>query len=274
MKTQSAKDILVLGSTGKTGSRVAAGLQQLGYPVRMGSRKADIPFEWNDPNTWPAVVQNTPAVYITFQPDLSVPGADEAIAAFAQVAVAAGVEKLVLLSGRGEPEAQRCEEMVIQSGADWTIVRASWFMQNFTESHLLEPVQAGFVALPVQAVGEPFIDADDIAAVAIAALTDDKHSQQIYEVTGPRLLTFEEAVQEIAAASGNPIQYQQISIEAYTAQLESYGVPQEYISLLGYLFTQVMDGRNASVTHDVERALGRKAKDFSEFVQQAFSVPA
>lgn len=268
-ENKNAETILVLGSTGKTGSRVAKRLQRSGYSVRMGSRKADIPFDWEDPKTWPAVLSDISGVYIAFQPDIAVPGADKTIEAFSKMAVEKGVGKLVLLSGRGEPEAEQCEKIVMAAGTDWTIVRASWFMQNFNEGQMLAPILAGHVALPVGDVGEPFVDADDIADVAVAALTEEGHSQQVYEVTGPALLSFREAVNEIAAATGRQIQYEQISIEEYAAVLEMYGVPREVVGLLTYLFTEVLDGRNENITNGVERALGRKPNDFKTFVNKA-----
>lgn len=264
--------ILVLGSTGKTGSRVAARLQDKGYAIRMGSRKAPIPFDWEDAHTWGPVLKDITAVYISFQPDLALPGADQTIAAFAATAVAAGVKKLVLLSGRGEPEAAQCEQVVMQAGADWTIVRASWFMQNFSESYMAEPIAAGFVALPVGEVGEPFVDADDIAEVAVAALTEDHHAGQVYEVTGPSLLTFREAVQAISTITDKPIHYETIPIETYTTQLALHGVPPEVTSFLTYLFTEVLDGRNANTADGVERALGRKPTAFNTYLNKAFVV--
>jgi uncharacterized protein YbjT (DUF2867 family) len=267
-KDKSKETILVLGSTGKTGSRVASRLIARGWNVRIGSRKADIPFDWENRGAWKAVLKDVSAVYVAYQPDLAVPVADEAIGAFARMAVENEVKKLVLISGRGEPEAQRCEEIIVKSGADWTIVRASWFMQNFSESYLLEPILAGYVSLPVGDIGEPFINVEDIADVAVAALTEGGHSNQVYEVTGPRLLTFKEAINEIAAATNRQIQYEQISIDKYTAMLEVHGVPGEYIGLLTYLFTEVLDGRNASLTNGVERALRRKPRDFSDYVRK------
>lgn len=269
MKTSNtSRNTLVIGGKGKTGSRVVNHLQRLGWPVKVGSRSAEVPFDWTDSSTWLAAVQEIHSVYITFQPDLAVPGAAEAISAFTKIAVDNGVQKLVLLSGRGEPEAQACEEIVMNAGVDWTIVRASWFSQNFSESHMLEPILAGYVSLPVGNIGEPFIDADDIADIVVAALTDDKHNQQLYEVTGPRLITFKEAMEEIAAATGREIHYEQVSIPEYAAMLNMHGVPQDIISLLSYLFTEVLDGRNASITDGVEKALGRKATDFSEYVRK------
>ena len=130
------------------------------------------------------------------------PGAPEAIAELARIAIAGGTRRLVLLSGRGEEEAERAEQELIASGADWTIVRCSWFSQNFSEDYLRDPVLAGELALPVGDVPEPFVDADDIADVAVAALTDDRHVGELYELTGPRLLTFADAAGEIGAASG------------------------------------------------------------------------
>ncbi|KIO77111.1 NmrA family transcriptional regulator [Pedobacter lusitanus] len=262
------KKILVLGGTGKTGSRVADRLSKLGYPVSIGSRTADIPFDWDDISTWKPALQNIRSVYITFQPDLAVPNAPGCIASFSRMAAENGIEKLVLLSGRGEEEARHCEQIVINSGIAWTIVRASWFFQNFSESYFLTDVLSGQVTLPVGDIPEPFIDADDIADVAVAALTQDGHSGEIYEITGPHLLTFKEVIQEIATAAGKNIVYKQVSAEEYTALLVSGQVPQEYIALLSYLFTEVMDGRNSYIVNDVERALGRKATDFSSYTRK------
>jgi uncharacterized protein YbjT (DUF2867 family) len=268
-KPNTEKIFLVLGINGKTGSRVAKRLLENGYKVRSGSRSAEIPFDWEDRETWKSVVKDIDAVYVSFQPDLAMPGGVEIISAFSKVAVEQGVKKLVLLSGRGEPEAQECEDAVINSGADWTIVRASWFFQNFSEGNFLDPVLSGNVALPAGYIREPFIDTDDIADVAFAALTDDKHNGQIYEVTGPELLTFKEAVEAITLATRRVITYQQITIEDYKALLREYDLPEAIINLIDYLFTEVLDGRNENITDGVEKALGRKPKSFSEFANES-----
>lgn len=267
MKTNSnIERVLVLGSTGKTGSRVLSRLKAFGVPVRHGSRSADIPFDWSNQETWAQVVDGVSAIYITFQPDLAVPGSDTSIDVLTKLAIEKGVKKLVLLSGRGEPEAERCENIVKASGLEWTIVRASWFMQNFTESHLLDPILAGHVALPVGDVGEPFIDADDIADVAVASIVEEGHNGKLYEVTGPELITFKEAVERISKALDRQINYEQLPLEDYIGIVESYGISKEYSSLLSYLFHEVLDGRNESIAHGVEEALGRKPKDFDSFI--------
>ena len=264
----STKLTLVLGGTGKTGRRVVSRIEQRGLPVRSGSRSGKPPFDWEAPGSWAPTLDGVGAVYITYYPDLAVPGAPEAIQDFCAQAMKTGIRRLVLLSGRGEEEAQRAEQALIASGADWTIVRASWFAQNFSESFFLEPVLAGDIALPAGAIGEPFIDAEDIADVAAAALTDERHIGQLYEVTGPRLLTFAEAVAEIAKASSRTIRYRQISPEDYAAMLEQQGVPADVAPFLLYLFTTVLDGRNAYITDGVERALGRKPRDFETYARE------
>jgi uncharacterized protein YbjT (DUF2867 family) len=256
----------------KTGSRVAQKLKQLGWPVRIGSRAAEVPFDWENQSTWRAVLQGMDSVYITFQPDLAMPAALPAIELFSSMAFQEGIKKIVLLSGRGEAEAQACEQVIMKTGTDWTIVRASWFFQNFSESHMLEPILAGYVSLPVGNVGEPFIDADDIADVVVAALTEDGHDGKLYEVTGPRLITFKEAIDEIATATGRVIEYSQVSATEYESMLDLHGVPKEIISLLSYLFSEVLDGRNAVVTNGVETALGRRARDFSDYIRKTAST--
>lgn len=267
-----SNEILVLGGTGKTGKRVAERLQRLNLPVRLGSRNANPKFDWKNQATWADALKNVSKVYITFQPDVAVPGAVETIRLFAEEAIKSRVQKFVLLSGRGEVEAQHCEQVIIHSGAEWTIVSSSWFMQNFSESLFLDPILAGHVALPVGNVGEPFIDADDIADVVVAALTDEKHHGQVYEVTGPRLLTFKQVIDEISNATGNQINYAQITIEQYSTMLTEYQVPDDYIKLITYLFTQVLDGRNCKLSDGVEKALGRKSTDFSEYLKRTVTT--
>lgn len=257
--------ILVLGATGKTGSRVAARLQQQGVAIRAGHRGAVIPFDWEDSSSWQPALQDVKKVYLSFQPDLAVPGAIDTVERFCRQAVTGSVQKIVLLSGRGEDEARQAEEVVERSGADWTILRASWFMQNFSESFILDELLNGTVYLPPGEIPEPFIDADDIADAAVAALTQPGHSNRVYELTGPRLMTFEQAINEIAAACGREIHYRQVPIADYVGYLREAQLPEEMVSLLEYLFSTVLDGRNASLTDGVQRSLGRPARDFGTY---------
>ncbi|HOX82835.1 MAG TPA: NmrA family transcriptional regulator [Chryseolinea sp.] len=262
------KKILVLGGKGKTGRRVASKLTDLGKVVRIGSRSEDPSFDWENEKTWDGALKGIDSVYITFQPDLAVPAALKTIEEFTLLAVRSGIKKMILLSGRGEKEAQACEQVVMGSGVNWTIVRASWFNQNFSESIFLEPLQVGHVALPQGETLEPFVDAGDIAEVVVESLLNDEHVGKIYELTGPRLLTFKHAVAEISNHIGRDIAFQSITILEYTTMLRNYQVPEDHIWLAEYLFTQVLDGRNSSITNDIEKVLGRKPKDFTEYVRE------
>jgi uncharacterized protein YbjT (DUF2867 family) len=259
----------VLGGTGKTGRRVVERLEARGVPVRVGSRSATPAFDWENHSTWSPALADVEAVYVTFFPDLAYPGASDAIRAFTELAVASGVRKLVLLSGRGEPEAQLCEEIVQSHDIDWTCVRSSFFAQNFSEDFLLDPVRSGTVALPVDGMPEPFIDIRDIADVVVAALNEPGHERKLYEVTGPRLLRFEEAVDEISRASGREIRYVPIAGEAYHQALLEAGVPIDFADFLSELFDTVFDGRNEYVADGVQQALGRPPRDFNEYVRDA-----
>jgi uncharacterized protein YbjT (DUF2867 family) len=264
--------ILVLGGTGKTGRRVADRLTALDLSVRIGSRSAAPAFDWQDRSTWPGVLDGVTAVYLSYYPDLTFPGAYDDIKAFTELAVDAGVRRLVLVSGRGEPGARACERTVEESGAEWTVVRCSWFMQNFSEDFLLGPVLDGVVALPAADVPEPFVDAEDIADVAVAALTQDRHVGRLYELTGPRLLTFAQAAGELAKMTGRKITVVRVSPAEYVASAVAQGMPQEAAEGLAALFTTVLEGRNASVADGVRQALGRPARDFTDFAADAAPV--
>ena len=259
--------VLIIGGNGKTGRRVDLLLKEQGIATRPVSRSTPIPFDWSRPDGWGAVMEGARKAYVTFQPDLAVAGSTEAIAEFSRQALGKGIEHIVLLSGRGEPGAQRAEAALRTSGIGWTTVRASWFNQNFSEGYLIDGVLAGEVALPAQPVAEPFVDADDIAAVVFAALTDSRHLNRLYEVTGPRSLNFAEAVAEISAATARHIDYRRISPDEFAERLHPVA-EREIIGLLNELFTVVLDGRNTCIADGVERALGRPAKDFADYARE------
>jgi uncharacterized protein YbjT (DUF2867 family) len=266
--TEGSGTVLVLGGTGKTGRRVVERLQARGVAVRVGSRSASPPFEWDDPATWGPALAGVSAVYVSYYPDLAVPGAPEAVGALAEEARRQGVQRLVLLSGRGEEEAQRAEQVVQGAGLEWTVVRCSWFNQNFSEDYLLEPILEGEVALPAGDTPEPFVDTEDIADVAVAALTEPGHSGRVYELTGPRLLTFAEAIAEIGRGTGRELRSVPISVEEYAAGAAEHGLPEDVIGLVQYLFSEVLDGRNAQLADGVQQALGREPRDFADYVRE------
>jgi uncharacterized protein YbjT (DUF2867 family) len=262
------RPILVLGATGKTGRRVVERLTARGLPTRLGERSGEPPFDWDDRNTWAPVLNGAGSVYLQHYLD-ALPGSAETIGSFAELAVASGVRRIVHLSGRGESEAELAEEAVRDTGADVTTLRSTWFSQNFSESYFLDGLLAGELALPAGNTPDPFVDANDIADVAVAALTEESHVGKVYELTGPRLLTFADAVGEIAQATGRDIRYVPVSIEDFAATLEEQSVPGDWIELLVYLFGEVLDGRNAHLADGVQRALGREPKDFGDYARDA-----
>ncbi|MER7560619.1 NAD(P)H-binding protein [Nocardioides sp. NPDC126508] len=248
---------LITGATGKTGQRVARHLRSIDHDARAVTRHSTPRFDWHDRTTWAAAVAGCESAYLTFQPDLGLPGADEIVGAFAAQAVAAGCTRLVLLSGRGEEGAQRAEKALIDSGAEWTILRSAFFLQNFTEDAFADELAAGSLTMVEHTVSEPFVDADDIAAVAVAALLDGGYAGRVLELTGPQLLTFEEAARAIG---GPAVAYRSVPTEDYIAVLTAAGLPAADAAGLAYLFEEVLDGRNAYVTSDVESVLGRPAR--------------
>lgn len=265
---------LVLGGTGKTGRRIAARLEARGVPTRIGSRSAVPPFDWDNEATWDRCMAGVEAVYINYAPDLAMPGAADAIRTLLDKARRHGVRRLVLLSGRGEEEAEDCERIVQQGGIDWTIVRASWFNQNFSEGAFVEMVQAGRITLPAVDTPEPFVDVDDIADVAVAALTEPGHAGEVYEVTGPRLLTLADVAAEISRASGRRIDFVPVPHDAFVAGVAESGAPKDVVWMLDYLFSTVLDGRNASLADGVQRALGRPPRDFADYARDAAATGA
>ena len=262
------RPILVIGATGKTGSRVAAKLEARGLPVRRGARNTATPFDWESPETWTSALDGARAAYVTYFPDLAFPGAVEKLEGLVDAAKRAGVEHLVLLSGRGEHHARLGEEAVRTSGVDFTLVRAAWFAQNFSEGYLRDPILAGVLPMPGGAIREPIVDIEDIADVAVAALTEEGHRGRLCEVTGPRLMTFAEMADVLGQALGRAVRHVPISFEAFHANVAASGG-----SFVADVFTAIaretLDGRNAHTADGVVQALGRPPRDFATFAADA-----
>ncbi len=265
--------ILVIGSTGKTGSRVAARLEAMGLPVRHGTRRAPIPFDWEAPETWAPALDGVSKAYVTYFPDLAFPGAVEKVAALCKVAKETGLKHLVLLSGRGEHHARLGEEAVRASGIDYTLVRAAWFAQNFSEGYLRDPVLDGVLPMPGGMIREPIIDIDDIADVVVKVLTEDGHLGELYEVTGPRLMTFADMAEELSSAIGRPVKHVPIEFEDFHANVAAAGG--EFVAdVFTAIARETLDGRNAHVADGVQRALGRPPRDFRDYAASAAKAGA
>ncbi|WP_300530572.1 DUF4345 family protein [Maricaulis sp.] len=268
-----SQPILVTGATGKTGSRIISRLKGRGHEVRPGSRSSATPFDWDRPDTWSGPLEGAGAVYICFQPDFAFPGALETLSSFAEAVAAAGVKRVVMLTGRGEPHALQGEAILQRICPSATILRSSWFAQNFSEGSLRDAVMSGFVPMPGGDIREPIIDLDDLADVAAAALTEDRHAGQIYELTGPRLMSFNEIAQALSEATGRTIQHLPITFEEFHAELES-AAGQQFADIVTAIARETFDGRNAHVTGGVERAIGRPPRDFADFAKREAAAGA
>ena len=267
------KPVLVIGATGKTGRRVAAKLEAKGLPVRRGSRNSATPFDWEAPETWASALDGVRSAYVTYFPDLAFPGAVEKLESLCEAAKVARVDHLVLLSGRGEHHARLGEDVVRRSGVDFTIVRSAWFAQNYSEGYLRDPILAGILPMPGGDMPEPIIDIDDIADVVVAALTEEGHKGELYEVTGPRLMTFADMAAELSGALGRPIRHIPISFEDFHANIARSGG--DFVAdVFTAIARETLDGRNAHLTDGVQRALGRLPRDFADFARAAAKTGA
>ncbi|NUP23842.1 MAG: NAD(P)H-binding protein [Streptomyces sp.] len=265
--------VVVTGASGRTGSRVAQAARAAGLTVRAASRSRG--FDWEDPTTWAETLRGADAAYLVYPSDVGSPAAAEGVGALAREAVGLGVRRLVLLSARGEDQALPAEEALRASGADWTIVRGTWFSQNFSEGPLVEGMVHGELVFPAGEVKEPFVDVRDIADVVVTALTSgDRYVGRTLVLTGPRLLSWREAVAEISGATGSTITYTPVPTRSYGEALAGFGVPPAEVELLMEVFETLMDGRNAHVTDDVREVLGRAPRDFADFAREAAAAGA
>ncbi|MEW2386923.1 NAD(P)H-binding protein [Streptomyces venezuelae] len=269
MTTKTSVTVLVTGATGRVGRRVVESAEAAGLTVRAASRSGAVRFDWTDRSTWADALRGADAAHLAYLPDVGAPGAAGTVGAFAREAVAAGVRRLTLLSARGEEQAHATEQAVRDSGAEWTVLRASWFAQNLSEGPLLDGMRGGELVFPAGEVLEPFIDARDIGDVVVAALTGgDRFTGRTLDLTGPRLLSFRQAVAEIAAAAGREMTYVPVSARAYGAALAGFGVPAEEVEFLVELFETNLDGRNAKLSEGVREVLGRDPRDFAAFARE------
>ncbi|HEY3503761.1 MAG TPA: NAD(P)H-binding protein [Actinocatenispora sp.] len=266
---------LILGGTGKVGRRVARRLTDDGRSVRAASRTgAGVRVDLADPAGWAPALAGVTAAYL-LEPDLRA-GADGRLGAFVAAAAEAGVRRLVLLSAPGATDPRHplhaVERAVRDAGVGWTILRPTWFAQNFSEGPWLPGVLAGTVALPTGDGRTPFVDAEDIAEVAASALTDDRHHGQVYELTGPHALSVAAATALIARATGRTVRHLDVTPEEYVARQAAAGVPVDVARLLAGALTGVREGRGAALADGVVRALGRPPHSFADFVTA--STPA
>lgn len=269
--TDSPAPILVLGGTGLTGRRVAEHLAAAGHVVRSASRTGATPFDWEDESTWAPALRGAAAAYLTYPVDLGLPGAADRVGALAALAVAGGTRRLVLLSGLGQQSHEPAERALRESGAAWTVLRASWFAQNLTEGFLADLVVDDVLAVPAADAAAAFVDLDDLAAVAATALTRDGHDGEVYELTGPRAVGFTEATAVLARATGRPVQYTAVEDSEFAAAVP--GLPEDLVEVLLEVFTDLRSGTHEHPRDGVQRALGRAPRTLTEALSHPTVMP-
>jgi uncharacterized protein YbjT (DUF2867 family) len=262
-----ATNIGVIGATGKTGYRVSQRLKEMGIAVRDLARNTSPGFDWTERSNWAEALKGLDSLYVTYHPDLAVPQAQADIEHLLSVAQSQHIEHIVLLSGRGEDGARAAEVLLEESGVAWNVVRASWFMQNFSESFMLDGVLERNLVLPQPKASEPFIDVDDIADVAVAALIDPSLRNQLFEITGSEILSFDECMEVISEEIGEHVELTVVPLDAYLEAGKAAGMTDDMAWLIQELFSQVLDGRNEYTTSTIEQVLGKPARTFRNYVK-------
>lgn len=265
-----AGPIVIVGGAGKTGQRVADRLAVHGLPSRFASRSTGPAFDWESMSTWRGALEGARAAYVAYQPDLAAPGAAERIGQLADLASTLGVERFVLLSGRGEEGALESEQAAFAAHDNVTVCRVAWFAQNFTEGALAGAVPTGVFALPAPGdVREPFVDLDDVADVAVLALTEDGHGGVVHELTGPEAITLVEVAQQLSEATGKPVEYVEVTQDEFVEEAVGAGLDETTATFLAGLFNDIFDGRNIATTTGVREALGREPRAFRAWAKDA-----
>lgn len=273
----SASLTLVLGGTGKTGSRVASRLAPGGLPVRTAARSgADAHFDWDDPETYAPALHGVSRVYL-IGPVMRTDFAGQ-VSVFLDQAEAAGASHVTYLSAYGtdaappETAMRRVElDLAGRPGLTHAILRPAWFMQNFSET-FLKPA-GGAIVVPAGDGAEAFVDAEDIAAVATATLADPQaHAGAQYALTGPEALTIAEAAKIISDVSGRTIDYTDTDRGEWIAGAVAAGVPAEYGAVLGVLTETIASGRGSRPGSDIEKVTGAEPASFADFARRTAAV--
>ena len=263
---------LVTGGTGTTGSRVAAHLSGRGLDFRIGTRTpsglADVRFDWADATSWPGALTGVKRAYLVApsgETDLL-----PAMTPFLTRAIDAGVERFVLLSAsslsRGGPMMGAVHAWLHDYAPEWRVLRPTWFMQNFaSHQHLASIRDKGVISTAAQDGRVPFIDADDIAAVATEALTRTEFVSGDDILTGPEALSYDDVAQTLTTILGRPIRHERLSVAQLQARHEALGLPPDYAALLAAMDGHIAAGSEDRVTDTVRRVIGRNARRFAEF---------
>ncbi|HEX4224687.1 MAG TPA: NAD(P)H-binding protein [Pseudonocardiaceae bacterium] len=265
-------EVLVIGSTGTTGSRVAAGLAARDVPVRLATRTPRRPgqvrFDWTDPDTHRSALHGADAVYLIAPIGVADPA--PLVEPLLHDAVEAGVRRIVLLSSSAitdeTPGLGALPRQVRTIIPEWTVLRPSWFMNNFTGDHpVADGVRTGEIVTATGSGRVGFVDAEDIAAVAVRALTDRQPHNTDHLITGPDALSYDDAAAIITEVTGRPVAHRAVGVAELLGRLSAY--PPDFAAILAALDVAIGAGAEDRVTETVTRVTGRPPRDFRAFVR-------
>ncbi|WP_067893553.1 NmrA family NAD(P)-binding protein [Nocardia vaccinii] len=268
---------LVIGATGTTGSRTTAQLTAAGHRVKAASRRATpfpgaepVLFDWYDPATHTGALDGIDRVYLI--PPVGESDPTAVMLAFLQRARTGGVRRAVLLSSSAIPEGGPAVGTVHQALPDlfeqWAVLRPSWFMQNFTgthaHAHSIREDGTIWTATDTGRVG--FIDAEDIAAVAVHALTDRTAPNTDLVLTGPEALSYDDVAAIVTEVTGRPVAHRRLSYEQLRDRLTAL-VPLEFAAMLAGMDRAIAEGAEDRVTDTVQRLTGRPPRGFRALLE-------
>ncbi|MEU9169470.1 NAD(P)H-binding protein [Streptomyces sp. NPDC048420] len=267
---------LVTGATGTTGSRVTAQLTAAGHRVRAASRGGTpvpgaepVRFDWYDPATHADALTGVDRVYLV--PPVGDPDPAAVMLPFLRRARAAGVGRAVLLSSSAVPEGGPAVGVVHQALPDlfdaWAVLRPSWFMQNFTGTHLhaLGIRDTGTIRTAAGKGRIGFVDAEDIAAVAVHALTDVRAPDSDLVLTGPQALSHDDIATIVTEVTGRPVVHRHLTHEQLCDRLAPL-MGREFAELLAGMDRAIAEGAEDRTTDVVRRVTGRPPHDFRTVV--------
>ncbi|MFI8873602.1 NmrA family NAD(P)-binding protein [Streptomyces sp. NPDC055243] len=269
---------LITGGTGTTGSRVATALAAEGMSVRVGSRTpapgtGQVRFDWNDPTTHGPALTGTDGVYLV--PPIGDAEPARPMVPFLERALDAGVRRFVLLSSsaiaEGDPGAGEVHRAMRQLAPEWAVLRPSWFMQNFvTPGHLhVESIRATDEIVTATGEGRVgFVDAGDIAAVAVRALTDERPHNAAHLITGPQALGYADVAEAVSKVSGREIRHRSVPAADFRERLVASGMPEAFARALAAMDEGIAHGSEDRVDPAVERITGRPARGFADFAAE------
>jgi len=270
--------VLVIGGTGKTGSAVVRGLRARGVMTSIASRTANGPdrvrFDWADPSSHAAALHEAEAIYLVAPALVRDPSLW--MVPFIERAIARGTRRFVLLSSSAidehAPGMGAVHAALAARAPEWTVLRPSWFMQNFSDPQHALGRSIREERTIISATGDGrlgFIDAEDIAAVAVATLLEPANAALV--LTGPEALSYAEAAAILSRVIGEPVVHHALTSEAWQARMIAGGMPADYAALLGALEQAIADGAEDRVTDEVLRRTGRPPRSLEAFAREAFA---